>query len=228
VTAAVHRISERLRRTARLARRRRLVDAYLRAHDVRKLQLGTGDNVLAGWLNTDIHQFTGGSTIVYLDARKRFPFPDESFDVVFSEHVIEHIDYADGLRSLHECRRVLRPNGRIRIATPSLERLIRLFDAEPTDVQRRYLRWAVDSFVDDADVVLPGFVLNNFFRAWGHRFIYDAQTLGHALEVAGFDDVEEHAVGESGDERLRGLERHMRDVPDFNAYETIVLEARRP
>jgi predicted SAM-dependent methyltransferase len=228
VTAAVHRISERLRRTARLARRRRLVDAYLRTHDVRKLQLGTGDNVLAGWLNTDIHEFTGGNAIVYLDARKRFPLPDESFDVVFSEHVIEHIDYTDGLRSLRECRRVLRPNGRIRIATPSLERLIRLFAAEPTDVQRRYLRWAVDSFVEDADVALPGFVLNNFFRAWGHRFIYDAQTLGHALEAAGFVDVEEHDVGESGDERLRGLERHMRDVPEFNAYETIALEARRP
>lgn len=195
---------------------------------MRKLQLGTGSNVLDGWLNTDIHDFTRKNEIVYLDARKPFPFPDTSFDVVFCEHMIEHIDYADGLRCLRECQRVLRPGGRIRISTPSVGRLIQLYDPEPTDLQRRYLRWAVDSFVEDADAPLPGFVINNFFRAWGHRFIYDEQTLRHALESAGFADIEEQAVAESADERLRGLEHHMHDAEEFNAYETMVLEARRP
>ena len=226
--AAAQRLSERLRRTGRLARRRKQIKAYLSDHSVRKLQLGTGDNALYGWLNTDIHDFTGRNEIVYLDARQPFPFPDNAFDVVFSEHMIEHIDYADGVRCLRECNRILRPGGRIRIATPSLERLIRLYDAEPTDLQRRYLRWAFESFVEDADAPLPGYVVNNFVRAWGHRFIYDEQTLRRGLEAAGFDDVEARALGDSGDERLRGLERHMSDVEEFNAYETIVLEARRP
>ena len=224
---AAHRLSERVRRTARLARRSRQIDAYMRAHDERKLQLGTGDNRLDGWLNTDIHDFAGRGDLVYLDLRRTFPFPDASFDLVFSEHVIEHVDYADGLSCLRESYRVLRPGGRIRVATPSLERLLRLYDANLTDVQLRYLRWARESFVADADVDLPGFVVNNFVRAWGHRFVYDAQTLRHALDRAGFVDVEERAVGESGDERLRGLERHIPEAAEFNEYETIVLEARK-
>jgi predicted SAM-dependent methyltransferase len=228
VTGAAHRLSERLRRAARLARRSRQIDAYLSAHSERKLQLGTGDNHLDGWLNTDIHDFTGRGEVVYLDLRRRFPLPDDSFDLVYSEHVIEHVDYADGVHCLRESHRILRPRGRIRIATPSLERLLRLYDADLSDVQRRYLHWARESFVADADVDLPGFVVNNFVRAWGHRFVYDAQTLRHALEVAGFADVEEHAVGESGDERLRGLERHIPEAAEFNEYETFVLEARRP
>jgi predicted SAM-dependent methyltransferase len=227
VIDAAHRLSERVRRAQRLARRSRQIDAYLGSHSDRKLQLGTGDNHLDGWLNTDIHDFAGRGDVVYLDLRRAFPFPDDSFDLVFSEHVIEHVDYADGLHSLRESYRVLRPGGRIRIATPSLERVLGLYEANLSDVQRRYLRWARESFVSDADVDLPGFVVNNFVRAWGHQFVYDAQTLRYALERAEFVDVEEHAVGESGDERLRGIEHHMAEAAEFNEYETIVLEARK-
>jgi predicted SAM-dependent methyltransferase len=225
--SAAHQVRARLKRLRGLAERGRRIDAYLRTHDVRKLQLGTGRNVRDGWLNTDIHDFRRSGEVVFIDARQRFPLPDASFDVVHSEHMLEHLTYKDGLRCLRECYRVLRPDGRIRVATPSLERLIALYDPEPSDVQRRYLRWSVDEFVPHADAPLPGFVLNNFLRDWGHEFVYDTQTLRHALETAGFVDVEEHRVGESDDPRLAGLEGHLGEAPELNEYETIVLEARR-
>jgi hypothetical protein len=66
------------------------------------------------------------------------------------------------------------------------------------------------------------------FWNFGHRFVYDEQTLGHTLRAVGFVDVESWPVGESGDERLTGLERHMRSAAEFNAFETIALEARHP
>jgi predicted SAM-dependent methyltransferase len=225
---STHPVRQRLRQALGRASRRKRIDAYLRSHDVRKLQLGTGGNVYDGWLNTDIHDFRRTNEVAYMDAREPFPLPDASFDLVFSEHMLEHLTYAEGQRCLRECLRVLRPGGRLRVATPSLERLIRLYDADLDDVQRRYLRWSVDSFVEDADAPLPGFVLNNFLRDWGHEFVYDPQTLRHALESAGFVDVAEVPVGASGDPRLAGLERHLSEEPDLNAYETIVLEARRP
>jgi predicted SAM-dependent methyltransferase len=208
--------------------RDRRIEAYLRDHVVRLLQLGTGGNVYEGWLNTDVVDFKRKNEIVYLDARKPFPLPSESFDAVFSEHMLEHLTYEDGLSCLRESCRVLRPGGRIRIATPSIDRLIRLYDAEQSELQRRYVRWSVDSFVDGTGAYLPGFVLNNFFRDWGHRFIYDTQTLPHALETAGFVDVEEQRIGESDDPRLAGLERHLETTAEFNELETIVFEGRRP
>jgi predicted SAM-dependent methyltransferase len=227
VTAA-HRVRQQLRQALGRATRRRSIEAYLRAHNVRKLQLGTGGDVREGWLNTDIHDFRRTGEVVFMDACKPFPLPDASFDVIYSEHMLEHLTYPEGQRCLRECLRVMRPGGRIRVATPSLERLIRLYDADLDDVQRRYVRWAVDAFVSDTGAYLPGFVLNNFVRDWGHQFVYDAETLQHALSSAGFVDVAERPVGESGDPRLAGLERHLREAPEFNAYETIVLEARRP
>jgi len=256
VTAAAHRAREQLKRVpglvpllragrharvrvqrtaydtrfsaARFRTRDSRIDDYLRAHDVRKLQLGTGSNPMDGWLNTDISDYRRRNEVVYLDARRSFPLPDASFDVVFCEHMIEHLTYAEGRWCLGGCFRVLRPGGRIRVATPSLDRLIRLYAADLDDLETRYLRWSIDTFVRDADAYLPGFAVNNMFRNFGHRFVYDEATLRHTLEVVGFTDVESWPVGESGDSRLVGLERHMRSAAEFNAFETIALEARRP
>jgi predicted SAM-dependent methyltransferase len=221
-------VRQSLRNALRAARRGRRIGLYLEKHDVHKLQLGAAANIRAGWLNTDLHGYGRGDELVYLDARKRFPLPDGSFDFVFSEHMIEHLTYAEGQHCLRECFRVLRPDGRLRVATPSLARLAALYDRELTDVQRQYIDWAVDTLSPEADARLPGVVVNNFFRSWGHRFIYDANTLGHALTSAGFVDVEECRVGESSHSELTGLERHLADQPELNEYETFVLEARRP
>lgn len=219
---------EDARFTASRLWRYKRIDSYLRDHPVRKLQLGTGSNVYEGWLNTDVYDFRRKDEVVYLDARKPFPLPDSSFDAVFSEHMIEHMTYSEGLHCLRECRRVLRPGGRIRVATPSVERMIRLYDPELTDLQLRYIRWAIDTWVEDADAYLPGFALNSMLRNFGHQFVYDGGTLRHALEAAGFVDIEEWPVGQSGEPELVGLERHMRSAAEFNELETIVLEARRP
>jgi predicted SAM-dependent methyltransferase len=205
-----------LRTALRRAQRGRLIQRYLAEHDVRKLQLGAAENVLPGWLNTDLHGY-GRADVVYLDVRKRFPLPDASFDLVYSEHMIEHLTYAQGQHCLRECLRVLRPGGTIRVATPSLERLARLYEGDAA--AERYVRWAVDTLDPEVDAPLPGVVINNFFRSWGHRFIYDPETLRHALGAAGFVGVEQVPLGE--------LERHLAETPELRELETFVLEAKR-
>jgi predicted SAM-dependent methyltransferase len=211
---------QRVRNLVRAARRRRLIDVYLHTHAVRKLQLGAGEHPRDGWLNTDLHAYGRGDELVYLDVRKPFPLPDAAFDAVHSEHMLEHLTYAEGQHCLRECLRVLKRSGRIRVATPSLERLAALYDHDLNDVQRRYVRWAVETLAPETGAELPGVVVNNFFHSWGHRFIYDPQTLRHALGEAGFVDIAEVTLGE--------LEQHLPEEPEFNAYETFVLEARRP
>jgi predicted SAM-dependent methyltransferase len=210
----------------RIGRAKR-IEAYLERHSVRKLQLGSGSNVYDGWLNTDVIDFRRRREVVYLDATRRFPLPDSSFDRVFTEHMIEHLSYEQGVTCLRECQRVLKPGGRVRIATPSLSKLAALYSSDLSDLQWDYLAWSTSSFIHDAPDVLPGFVVNNMFHNFEHRFVYDDETLRVSLEIAGFVDIERWPVGESGDPAFVGLERHMRSAAKFNAYETLVLEAKK-
>ncbi|MEO1000317.1 MAG: class I SAM-dependent methyltransferase [Pseudomonadota bacterium] len=52
-----------------------------------------------------------------LVADETLPFPEASFDVVISNHVIEHV--GDQLRHLEEIGRVLAPGGCVYLATPN-------------------------------------------------------------------------------------------------------------
>src|SRR5262249_17774155 len=61
------------------------------------------------------------------DIRDGLRFPDESFEVVYHSHVLEHLPPLDGRRLLRECYRVLKPGGTIRVAVPDLEEIARLY-----------------------------------------------------------------------------------------------------
>jgi SAM-dependent methyltransferase len=215
------------------------IRSYLASHEWRALQLGAGPNALAGWLNTDIAP--SGSEVAYLDATRPFPLADSTFDYVFSEHQIEHIEARHALPMLRECFRVLKPEGRLRLATPDLAVVIGLYEEGSSE---RYLDYVIALVRGDADsgrgaaaidalTATPegkrAFVINEVVRWYGHQFIYDEPTLTGLLEQAGFSGIERREVGESGDEMLRGLESHAEAAgdPEMNRFETLVLEAAR-
>lgn len=204
----------------------RLIRRYLDTHEVRKLQIGAGPTALDGWLSTDITPRV--ETTAYMDATKPFPFKDETFDYIYSEHMIEHIPWRDGLYMLRECRRVLKPRGVLRVATPDLKVLLDLYAGPRRPVEEKYIHWITDSFLDGVKVYKPSFVINNAFDNWGHRFLYDAELMVMALRDAGFGDIRQYPSGQSDDPQLQGIESHGKNVADEDmaAFETMVFEAR--
>lgn len=208
--------------------RSKIIRDYLRFHTTRKLQLGAGPNILTGWLNTDY--YPGSRRIVFLNATKRFPFEERTFDYIFSEHHIEHLTYREGLSMLRECYRILKTGGKIRIATPDLETLIGLHTPDKSELQQKYIKWIIDRYLPEEDVYRESFVINNAFRNFGHQFIYDYETLKSSMEVVGFIEINRYAPGESEDQILRGIDSHGKSTgdEDINRFETMVLEAKRP
>lgn len=206
---------------------RRDVHAYLATAATPRLHLGAGHHHIDGWLNTDRNPAAGA---VYLDVARPFPLPDASCAYVFSEHLIEHLPYEAAQVMLRECHRVLVPGGGLRVATPDLATIVGLRTAAGGGVAERYATWLADSYFPERHGPAAAFAINKVVRGWGHRFVYDEPTLTACLEAAGFTAVARHPFGHSDDPSLRGLEDH--GVPDGNAdlsaFETMVLEARRP
>lgn len=204
------------------------VRTYLDRHRVRGLQLGAGRNLFGGWLSTD--KAPRHPEVLPMDATGRFPLPDESFDYVYAEHMIEHVGWHRGQQTLAEAWRVLRPGGRIRLATPDLAVLVDLYAGRAGDDGDHYTRWVTRRYLPKGTPRHPVFVLNNAMRNWGHSFLYDEEVLRMSLDRSGFTDVRRQPFGESDDPHLCGLEAHGEAVANDRAvrFETMVLEATRP
>jgi predicted SAM-dependent methyltransferase len=203
-----------------------VIKSYLGSHSVCKLQVGSRDNILPDWLNTDLEPVD--DRVVFLDARELFPFADETLDYIFSEHTLEHLTYSEGVFCLRECHRILKPGGRMRIATPDLNKILGLCARARSETQERYIQRSIDRHFPELGLNAPSLVVNNFFQSWGHRFIYDADTLEMAVKGAGFCDLRWFTPGESEDANLRGLEAHDRVIgDDMNRFETMIAEAAR-
>lgn len=194
---------------------------------MKKLHVGCGPAPIAGWINTDINP--ASPDILAMDASSPWPFLDNDLDYVFSEHLIEHLTYADGLFFLTEAHRCLKPGGVLRVATPDIRFLFKLYQEwGKTATSNSYVEWASSAFICH-NVVHPVLVINNFFRDWGHQFLWDPSLLELAMrDAAKFSSVRQCEVHCSEDANLVGLEQHGQWIPtQWNVLETMVFEATK-
>jgi SAM-dependent methyltransferase len=154
-----------------------------------KLHVGAGSRRLPGWVNIDVYPAE-----LALNVNRGLPFADGSARVLFASHMLEHLYYPDeALRFLAECRRVLRPGGRLRLVVPDLERYVRAYaehdDAFFADRRRTWHglpegRTHLEEFLSYAGAGPdPASFLDS------HKYGYDFATLSRLLELAGFEDV---------------------------------------
>lgn len=203
-----------------------IIAAYMREQPVRRLQIGAGSSRRRGWLNTDIEP---GEGLAYLDATTRFPFDDGSLHYIFSEHVIEHLTYDEGKAMFAEAYRALAPGGKMRISTPNLTRFIELFDEKPSEDAKAYLAGKLAWHEWPKEPNPAAIILNLQMSSWGHKFMYDVETLSGALTRAGFVNVQEFEENISNDEHLSDLEERDTGVNiRWSDYETMTVEVEKP
>jgi SAM-dependent methyltransferase len=73
------------------------------------------------WVTVDVD---GADFNVVFGKAARLPFADNSQSIIYSSHMIEHLDDAALGALFEECFRVLRPGGHLRVEAPDSERII--------------------------------------------------------------------------------------------------------
>lgn len=209
--------------------RGRIIRAYLSAHEVTKLQIGCGWNLIPGWLNTDVSIIKCKRGAMYLDAGEPFPFPDASFDYVYSEHLFEHLTHPQAVNMLRECHRILKPSGTIRISTPDIRFLADLYLHPEKPLNRRYIDWSSREAPNCLPVpATPVNIVNQFHTAWGHQIIYDRETLTALVTENGFRNIRFCEISRSSVDALNNVECHFNNMPyEFYELETMIMEADR-
>jgi predicted SAM-dependent methyltransferase len=116
------------------------------------LNAGCGRHFRADWVNLDSSSTPG---VQECDLQEGVPYPDATFDVVYSSHVLEHFSKTDGAAFIRELFRVLKPGETIRLATPDLERLaqeylqnLKAWSNGRSEINRRRYEWILLELFD--------------------------------------------------------------------------------
>jgi predicted SAM-dependent methyltransferase len=213
-------------------------------NQVNKLNLGCGPyNTPKGWINLDgswnarlskypvlrfilralgvllaqAHDTPWPSDVFVHDLRKPLPFQDDSMDVVYSSHTLEHLHLEEAKRLLTQCFRVLRPGGVLRICVPDLRVAVQEY-TEGKPFNEIHQAEMVLSNADMLNIKL-GFCApgppsyNAFYRMYTaltnfhtHKWMYDAESLILWFVWAGFVEVEERKFHQSRIEDIGTIE----------------------
>jgi len=177
---------------------------------MQRLNWGCGPLTPFGWINSDIE--AGPGIDIVADIRNGLPFPDNYFDYIVSIHVLPELSYREIDPALHELRRVLKPNGVLRLSLPDMDLAINAYRSKD-----------LDYFLigDDEVKSLAGKMIVQLLWYGRSRSMYTWEFTKELLERAGYREVtrDAHEKSSSG---LQGITEL-----DNRALESLFVEARK-
>jgi hypothetical protein len=177
----------------------------------KRLNWGCGSHVAAGWINSDVKDEPGVNLVA--DIRRGLPLQADSVDYAVSVHALPELPYPELVPALAELRRVLKPDGVLRLVLPDLDRAI---DA--------YRGGRLDYFQvppEDARSASGRFILHVLWFGYS-RSLFTREFAEELLMDAGFERVHVCAYRRTSGPFGRIIEL------DNRPEESLYLEARKP
>jgi predicted SAM-dependent methyltransferase len=132
--------------------------------------------------------------IEWADVTRHIPAPNDSVEVIYSSHMLEHLDRAAARAFLLEVRRVLVPGGVLRLAVPDLALLVESYASSGDG----------DAFITDTLLTRPHPRTALAKLRWvivgdrGHAWMYDSRSLVALVTALDFDAVQAVPAGVTG------------------------------
>jgi predicted SAM-dependent methyltransferase len=135
-----------------------------------KLHVGCGDRFIPGFAHIDIMDSPHIDHCCSID--KLHEFADNTVDLIYASHVLEHFGRHEVLDVLREWHRVLKPSAVLRLAVPDFAAVVELYAQEG---------------LQDGMSGLVGLTCGGQRNAYDfHKIIFDEPFLTFLLNKAGF------------------------------------------
>ncbi|OQW37332.1 MAG: hypothetical protein A4E19_14340 [Nitrospira sp. SG-bin1] len=92
---------------------------------IKRLNVGCGPQHIRGWLNADLHP--GPGIDLAGDIRSGLALEADSIHYIVAMHMLQDVPYPDIPVVLQELKRVLTPDGVLRLGLPDLDKAIRAY-----------------------------------------------------------------------------------------------------
>jgi predicted SAM-dependent methyltransferase len=174
------------------------IKLFFNAHEFNKLEIGSGPIKKKDFVSSDINLRTDYP----FDLRLGLPFPPDSIDMIYAEHVFEHFDYTTLANLLRDCFKVLKPGGVLSAAVPDAGIYLKAYADDSNFNHREYskydfgltYRYRID------------YVNYIFYMGGHHRYMFDKESLVLILKDAGFKDAKLREFDPDIDQREREYE----------------------
>ncbi len=139
------------------------------------------------------------------------PFKDESVDLIYASHCLEHFPFADVPGVIQEWSRVLKRKGVLRISVPDFDKILEVYLASNRDI-------------DKIQGILMG---GQSYKLNYHMTVFNKQKLSALLETSGFEDIKEWYPGSSPMTNIKDASRFMVYQSGKNYPISLNLEASK-
>lgn len=171
--------------------------AAVPAERKRRVHLGCGGDVRAGWLNVDYRPGGGvgydeASGFLNFDLRQGLPpLEDGSVDMVFSSHFFEHLRHEEAINLMRDCRRVLKDGGVARFQMPDFAMTFKAYcEADPEYLEAFRSTHKLLDHMPEFSRNYADLVSRSVYEYYTHKYIWDVENLSLALKAVGFSDVQ--------------------------------------
>ena len=173
----------------------------------KKFHLGCGIIFLKNYLNigfwTNLEQNklyanpngVADTVLLNFDLTNGIPASDNSLEVVYHSHMLEHLTNNEGIEFLRECNRVLQPGAIMRLLVPDLESFSKKYVEGDDFFFDAYRKEALDN--DSNLYPTRGAIFMGMLHNHGHKMGYDFETLQYVLKQTGFTNVKKTMFQES-------------------------------
>ena len=174
----------------------------------KKIQIGGSENRLLGW------ERCGPD----FDATSPLPWKSESVRAMIVERFLGSLSPGEAWNFFKECRRVLVPNGNLRVTVPSISRIISRWTP-------RYLSQIAVEAEGEPSIEAAA---DKYFTSDEAKSTWTPESLESTLRALGFE-TREFAIGESDDPDLQNVETAGLVIgEEKHRLESFCIEARRP